>query len=265
MIDIDKAKEFYKEYISRYNPKDPKIALKISHIYRTSEEAKKIAKNLNLNEEDILVAELIGLLHDIGRFEQAKKYNTFLDKISVNHAEYGIKVLFEDGLIRKFIENNKYDEIIKKAILNHNRNEIDSNITDERERLHCKIIRDADKLDIFNAIIIESLEAAYPLEIYPKEGISEEIKTGLIQNHKIDYSNIQSCVDLLVGQIAYVFDINYLYSLKKIYDENYLEKIIKKFNAKGEETINNLKELKDIAERYIEDKIKEGEICLKNY
>ena len=141
MIDINKAKEFYKKYISNYNPEEPRIALKIAHIYRTAEEAKSIAENLKLNEEDTLLAELIGLLHDIGRFEQVKKYNTLVDSISVNHGEYGVKVLFEDGLIRSFIEDNQYDEIIKKAILNHNKNNIDSNITDERELLHCKIMR----------------------------------------------------------------------------------------------------------------------------
>ena len=58
---------------------------------------------LNLSEEDILLAELIGLLHDIGRFEQIKNYHTFLDKESIDHAEYGNKILFEDDLIRNFI------------------------------------------------------------------------------------------------------------------------------------------------------------------
>jgi len=265
MIDINKAKKFYKEYISNYNPEEQRIALKIAHIYRTAEEARNLAEMLNLNEEDILLAELIGLLHDIGRFEQVKKYNTLVDSISVNHAEYGVKVLFEDNLIRNFIEDNQYDEIIKKAILNHNRNEIDSNITDERERLHCKIIRDADKLDIYYALLIEKIEATYPLDRYSKEPITKEIKDDFIKSHKINYSNINACVDLLVGQIAYVFDINYLYSIQKIDNENYLEKIIEKFDSQDENTKKELNELKDIAKKYIQEKIKEGEICLKNY
>ena len=62
MIDLDKAKIFYKEYISNYNPENPKIALKIAHIFRTAEKAKKIAINLNLSEEDVELAELIGML-----------------------------------------------------------------------------------------------------------------------------------------------------------------------------------------------------------
>ena len=264
MIDIIKVKEFYKQYISNYNPEEPRIALKVAHIYRTAEKAKWLVEKLKLNEEDVVLAELIGLLHDIGRFEQVRMYNTFLDKISINHGEHGIKVLFEDNLIRNFIVDSEHDEIIRKAVINHNRDIIEENCS-ERELLHCKIIRDADKLDIFDVILTDPLDAAYPLDRYPKEGISKEIKEGFIENHRIDYSKIKSCVDVLVAQIAYIFDINYLFSLEKIKEENYLQRIIERFDTKDEETINNLKELKDIAEKYIQEKIKEGEICLKNY
>lgn len=264
MIDINKAKKFYKNYISNYNPEEPRIALKIAHIYRTAEEAKRLAEKLNLSEEDLLLAELIGLLHDIGRFEQVKLYNTFIDGISVNHAEYGVKVLFEDGLIRNFIEDNQYDEIIKKAILNHNRPKID-NVADERELLHCKIIRDADKLDIYYALLVEELEATYPLDRYKKEDVSGEVKEEFIKNRIVTHCNVKTCVDLLVGQIAFVFDINYLFSIEKINNEKYLEKLIERFDAQDPKTIKDLEELKDIAEKYIQEKIKEGKICLKNY
>lgn len=235
------------------------------HIYIEQQKNQNgIAKSLELNDEDIVLAELIGLLHDIGRFEQAKKYNTFLDKISINHAEYGVKILFEDNLIRKFIEDNQYDEIIEKAILNHNKAEIES-IADERVLLHCKIIRDADKLDIFNVILNDKLENVYPLEQYKKEPIAQTIKEEFIKNHLISYSNAKSCVDFLVGQIAFVFNMNFLYGLKKIYDQKYVEKIIKKFDAKDEETLKVLDKFKNIAKKYMQDKIKEGKICLKNY
>ena len=264
MIDIEKAKKFYKEYISKYNPEEPRIALKIAHIYRTAEEAKALAEKLNLSKEDICLAELIGLLHDIGRFEQVKLYNTFIDKLSVNHAEYGVKVLFEDNLIRNFIEDDKYDEIIKKAILNHNKPKIENGIN-EKELLHCKIIRDADKLDIYRVILTDSLEATYPLDKYSKEPVSKECKAEFMKDKIITYSNVKTCADLLAVQIAFVFDINYIYSLEKISNENYLEKLIKRFNPENEQTIKDLNELKDIVEEYIKEKLKEGEICLKNY
>ena len=124
MIDITKAKEAFKEYVKNYDLEDKKIQLKVAHIERTSQMAKKIAENLDLEKEDIELAELIGLLHDIGRFEQLKRFNTFVDRESINHGEFGVEILFKEGKIRDFIDTSKYDEIIKKAIINHNRNRI---------------------------------------------------------------------------------------------------------------------------------------------
>ena len=48
------------------------------------------------------------LLHDIGRFKQIKLYDNFIDNMENNdHADYGVKILFEENLIRKFIEDDK--------------------------------------------------------------------------------------------------------------------------------------------------------------
>ena len=121
MINREVALNAFKEYVTKYNPDDEKIRLKIEHIQRVAEIANNIANDLKLSQEDIDLAWLIGLLHDIGRFEQIRLYHTFNDGKSVNHAEMGIKILFENGMIRKFIEDKQYDEIIKKSILNHNK------------------------------------------------------------------------------------------------------------------------------------------------
>ena len=130
VIDINEAKKAFKEYVKKYNPEDEKIKLKISHIERVAQNSKKIAENLDLNQEDIELAELIGLLHDIGRFEQVRLYHTFVDKDSINHGEYGAKILFEEVLIRKFIKEDKFDEIIKLAIINHDKAEIQEGISE---------------------------------------------------------------------------------------------------------------------------------------
>ena len=121
MIDIENVRKVFKEYVGGYNLNDGKILLKYNHILRVAEIAKKIATDLKLSEEDILLAELIGIFHDIGRFEQIKRFNTYIDKDSINHGEYGVKVLFEDGLIEKFNIDEKYYKTIKLAVLNHNR------------------------------------------------------------------------------------------------------------------------------------------------
>ena len=125
MIDTQKVKEEFNKYVQNFDVTDDKIKLKKEHIERVVLLSKMIAQDLNLNDEQILLAEVIGYFHDIGRFKQVEEYDTFNDKISVNHAEYSVKVLFEDKLIEKFNIEEKYFDIIKKAVLNHNKDSIE--------------------------------------------------------------------------------------------------------------------------------------------
>ena len=115
IIDIKEAQKAFKEYAKKYNPEDEKIKIKIAHIQRVAQNSKRIAQNLKLSQEDIELAELIGLLHDIGRFEQVRLYHTFVDKDSINHGEYGAKILFEDGLI-KIIAEAPMSEVMNYAV-----------------------------------------------------------------------------------------------------------------------------------------------------
>ena len=60
MLDLLKAKTAFKEYISNYDITEPKIHIKVIHMYHVAENARKIAKSLNLSEEEQDLAELIG-------------------------------------------------------------------------------------------------------------------------------------------------------------------------------------------------------------
>ena len=146
MIDFNIAKKAFKDYVASFDLNDSKIRLKIEHTYKVVEACEYIAKDLKLNEEDINLAKLIGLLHDIGRFKQLKNFNSFDDNSTIDHAEYGADILFKDNLIRKFLAEETYDNIIEKAIRNHNKYKIEDNLS-ERELLFSKIIRDGDKMD----------------------------------------------------------------------------------------------------------------------
>lgn len=94
----------FAEYVRNYDPSDGKIKLKIDHTYRVAGLCQSIAKSLGLSGADVDIAWLLGMLHDIGRFEQIKRFGTFNDAHSVDHAEFGADLLFKDGLIRKFAE-----------------------------------------------------------------------------------------------------------------------------------------------------------------
>ena len=257
MIDINKSKKAFKAFISNYETQ-PGHNLKVVHTYHVSNNAKYIAEQLNLSKEDIELAELIGLLHDIGRFEELKVMNGF-DSVKFNHAEYGVKMLFEDNLIRSFIEDSKYDEIIKNAILNHNKLKIDDNL-DEKSLLHSKIIRDADKLDNYRVKVDEPIEEIFAGKVNSKEEvenspISDKVYETLKNEKCIDIHDRVYPLDYWLCVLAFTFDLNFKETFKVVKDNNYINRIMDRFNCTNPDSIEKLKEVKNILNNYIDRKI----------
>ena len=98
MIDLQYAKKAFENYLNDYDQKNEKIKLKIVHTYGVMECSKKITEDMKLSAEDCELAQIIGLLHDIGRFEQLKCYNSF-EPGTMDHAAFGVRILFEERLI----------------------------------------------------------------------------------------------------------------------------------------------------------------------
>lgn len=256
MIDLDKARKVFKEYVDQFDSNNGKIRLKINHIYRVADISREIAIKINMSKEEQDLAELIGLLHDIGRFMQVKIYNTFNDGKSINHSEMGIKVLFEDGLIYKFLEDRKYDDIIRVAILNHNKDRIAEDVSGKMLDF-CKIIRDADKTDIFYVLCTEDFEDSYGRTDMSQDLISDEIFREFKEDRIINYKERKSGADFMISHLAYVFDFNYTFCLKRIREKGYIEKLVNKAGFKNEDTIKKMKEIVAIANSYINEKGKE--------
>lgn len=188
--------------------------------------SKILAEALNLPEKDVKLAQAIGYFHDIGRFEQVRIADTFSDKESgINHGELSVKVLFENDFIRNFIPDSKYDEIIKVAVLNHNKKAIDKNLND-RELLFSKIIRDADKLDILYNIGLpeNTMESIFWYPEFDCEKINEKILAEFKNSQPVSYSMIKNNADVIVIFYAYIFDINFKSALQIISDNKYLDK-----------------------------------------
>ena len=218
--------------------------------------AEQIATNLKLSEEQIQLATLIGLLHDIGRFKQYTDIGLGNNLEGFDHGDYGTKLLFKEGLIRKFIETNKYDEIIKKSIKNHNKFSIEAGLTQE-ELLFAKLIRDADKIDI----LYESIDIYYKNneEEVNKSVLSEKIYNEFTKKATIKKGkNVRlKFIDDITCVIAFIYDINYKTSFEIIKEKNYINKIIDRYNFKDQATKIKVDEIKKIANEYIKEKIME--------
>lgn len=242
----------FAEYVRNYDPSDEKIKLKIDHTYRVAGLCQRIAESLGLSEPDVDIAWLLGMLHDIGRFEQIRRFGTFNDVQSVDHAEFVADLLFKEGLIRKFAEgyyeecelaepeNQEDEQIIKNnehhnkdtgllemAIRQHNKYRVKEDLT-ERQRMFCDILRDADKVDIFK------VNADIPMEII-YDVTTEELKNGVITKEVLESfykketvlkSVRRSAVDHIVGHISLLFELVYKESYRQAKEQGYVYKLL---------------------------------------
>lgn len=242
----------FAEYVRNYDPSDEKIKLKIDHTYRVAGLCQRIAESLGLSEPDVDIAWLLGMLHDIGRFEQIRRFGTFNDAQSVDHAEFGADLLFKEGLIRKFAEgyykecelarsgNEEAEQIIKNnehhnkdagllemATRQHNKYRVKEDLT-ERQRMFCDILRDADKVDIFK------VNADIPMEII-YDVTTEELKNGIITKEVLESfykketvlkSVRRSAVDHIVGHISLLFELVYKESYRQAKEQGYVYKLL---------------------------------------
>lgn len=254
MVNLIEAEKSFKEYLKSYDVSDGNIELKIRHTYGVVNASEYITKNLGLDEEDIQLAKLIALLHDIGRFEQVKVTDSFMDNKKFDHAEYGIEILFKNNLIRSFIKEDKYDDIIYKAIINHNKYKIEEGLSD-RELLHAKIIRDADKLDNFRVKEEDKLENIFPMKYNPDtiiyEGISTKVYEDFMNKKSILRDDIVNQVDMWISYIAFIFDLNFEVSLKYVKEKGYIDKLVDRIEYKNEDTKQKMEQIRKCAKEYL--------------
>lgn len=254
MIDLIKAENAFKEYLKNYDLEDGSIKLKVTHTYGVVYLSEYIAKNLKLSEDDLKLAKLIALLHDIGRFEQVKCTNNFSDNGKFDHAVYGVKILFEEKLIRNFIEDDSYDNIIYKAIFNHNRFEIEEGLND-KELLHSKIIRDSDKLDNFRVKETEKFKDIFPgvfdEETLEYEGISDKVLNDFLNHKLIKLDDRKTQIDYWICIIAFIFDLNFDISLKYVNDKNYIDILVDRISYKNADTKGKMEKIRDCAKKYL--------------
>lgn len=256
MIDISKAKNAFKKYISDYNINDSKISLKIIHMYHVADNSATIAQMLGLDVDEQKLAELIGLLHDIGRFEQIKIYNTFSDNMSVDHGQKGVEVLFEENIIERFTKDKSVYDVIQKAVKNHNKYDIEKGLS-EREMLHCKIIRDADNLDIFRGLLEQRIEdfGYFGCKDISKEVLSSEVFENFKKEQLLEYAKAKTDMDIMVSIIAHIYTINFKETLAIIKENDYINRFIERLNCKDEYTKTKMNEIATIAMNYIDKKI----------
>ncbi len=251
MIDLEKAKNEFERYSNTYDRDVYKIESKHNHAYRVMDLCGEIAEKLELSKEEADLARLIGLLHDIARYDQWTKYETFKDAKSFDHGEKGVEILSDNDYIRWYIEDSQYDDIIKAAIKNHNKRKLDPEGLNEKQLLFAKILRDADKIDI----MFEATEYFWvddgAVEAINKSYVSKDYFSQITNFEPIQSKPTGSPLDDVAIVLGFIFDMNFKCSKDIIITNDYINKLYGRFNFEMDNTKMQMGIIKDLCDREI--------------
>lgn len=215
------------EYIKNYDMNLPQISYKYYHSYRVMDNMTMLAKSINLPYGDIELAKCIGLLHDIGRFEQFKHFNSFNDKF-IDHGDLGETILRENNVLDNFGILKEDYEIVYTAIRNHNKYMIEPNL-DSRTLRFAKLIRDADKLDILYALNNSEIKSV----IWEDDStISDRVKNSFFNNKQVKNDGTETKNEKIITMFSFIYDFNYGTSIEIIKNEDYYGKIYNRLKHK---------------------------------
>ena len=220
-IDFKVAKAAFEKYLDEYDRTDDKIHLKIVHTYCVVDAAEEIATRMHLREEDVQLAKIIGLLHDIGRFEM-----------------YGAVILFgPEQMIRRFVTDPSFDQLICVAIAKHSDFKLEG-IEDERTLLHARLIRDADKLDNCRVKLEESMETLLDMDekTVGASPISPKVWESCKAEESVLSADRKTGMDYWMSYLALYFDINFPETYQIIKEQDYIRRIAERVPYSREDT-----------------------------
>ena len=246
-IDRRRAQEAFDCYVAAYDATNPRIALKVEHTLRVAELCERIAREAGFTPAGIDLAWLCGLLHDMGRFEQLRRWDTFSDAASTSHAALGVEVLFGaegdadpagncakgaggTGIIHRFIDpNDELEEIIRAAVAFHSDYRLPEGL-DVRTRALCDVVRDADKLDILRVACSDTVETvlnATEDELLASD-VSPAIEDAFFEHRTARYSERVTPVDYLVNLACFAFELVYPASLEIADEQEFIYRALER-------------------------------------
>jgi len=252
---------WFERHVAPYKAKDhpwaEHLAGKEAHTARVCREIIALGREIGLAEDDLRIAEIIALFHDLGRFEQAVRHGTFVDERSLDHAALSAEILREHRVLDPIPEPER--DIIFRAIAYHNRRALPDGESGRR-LFFARLIRDADKLDIWRVVTDHYLDSgaerneALELGLPRMPGISPEVCRDILDRRIVEIQHVRNLNDFKLLQMGWVFDLYFAPTCRAVSERGYLEILRDVLPATGE-----VARLYAFVRSHLDDRIRDAE------
>lgn len=227
---VNKCRDWFDGYVRSFRSENldlrKNIEMKKKHTLRVCDEILALGEELELSNGDLLLAEVLALFHDIGRFEQYARYRTFVDRDSEDHAALGVKILKENNVLARLDDRSR--NLILRSISYHNQATLPMEETEEC-LFFTRLLRDADKLDIWKVVTDyyrrknRRRNVAIELGLPDTPGISEKVYKALMGEEIVDAGDLNNLNDFKLLQIGWIYSINFAPTFRHIKQRKYLD------------------------------------------
>jgi len=227
---LDRFKRWFDDYSNRFLGQDKyvnaNLKLKQDHTERVCREIVFLAGELALDDNQTRIAELIALFHDVGRLPQFTQYHTYHDPRSVNHCELGVEVLQTEGILDSLRDEER--RWVETAVRYHGIKTLPPDLSG-LTLLFCRLIRDADKIDIFRVVLDAYKQYdgdpdnfLLEIELPDDPGYTPEVLDAVLSEQLVDYAKLRTLTDAKLLQLGWVYDLNFTAALKRIDQSGFL-------------------------------------------
>jgi hypothetical protein len=226
-------KQWFSSYCASFHTSDEEdninLLLKEKHTANVCANILSIVRDESLDAGDAIIAEAVALFHDVGRFRQYAEYKTFKDSVSVNHGELGARVLADAGILKHLPVREQ--EIITTAVKFHNAFRM-PDLGSHDSILFLKLIRDADKLDIwriffeyFSEGCAENRPSAVGLGFPDTAECSKEVLARIFSKQLVPLAILHTLNDFKLTILSWVYDLNFRVSIRRAIEDNYIDRV----------------------------------------
>ena len=213
---------YAKNYLTGSEEFDRNILLKLAHTQRVLAFAQVIATQERYSRYDEKTVLFAALFHDVSRFEQFKRYQSYRDSADFDHGNESERILRSGIFDFQDVEKEEF-ECIAHAVRMHNKVSVPENSDNA-----LLAVRDADKLDIF-AVILDELDNPHnPKVLYSlsTENCFSERVIAAIRNHTSPlHSELETVNDFVISKAAWVYDFNTKTAKQLFAETDYLERL----------------------------------------
>jgi hypothetical protein len=241
---LEAIRKWFDDYVEAYYDIDPEglknIILKVEHTRKVCEVMDLLTTGERLSPEDAGVAAATALLHDVGRFPQYRRWRTFRDSDSDNHARLAVEVIREQGVLKGLDAGEAL--LIEEAVRFHNLLQPPKQFHSPTD-MFIRLVRDADKLDIWRVFLEESSlppeekASAVYLGLPDTKEFSSVCLAALIAKKVVQLKECRSVNDMKLMLISWSLELGFATSYRLLLERKYIPKIAATLNG-GHDEVN---------------------------